>query len=179
MRTHLKSLPNALTLARLGLFPFLIFLWPKEPLWAAGVFVAGAATDWLDGALARLLQAKSAFGAFLDPLADKILVASALLLLLGEGSLPAWVCAVVIGRELGIQAMREQAAGSGKLSVLAVNFIAKAKTFMQMLGLGGMLFARAGLDQIGAAAEVAFYLGVILGVLSLGQYARKLAASLA
>ncbi|SEO52215.1 CDP-diacylglycerol--glycerol-3-phosphate 3-phosphatidyltransferase [Aquisalimonas asiatica] len=135
------NLPNSLTLARIVMIPIfgIIFFLPVEwsNLVAAIIFALAAFTDWLDGWLARRLEQTSAFGAFLDPVADKLMVAVALVALTAENpsaffALPA---AVIIGREIAVSALREWMAELGKRANVAVNVIGKFKTAAQMIAI--------------------------------------------
>lgn len=144
----LWNVPNLLTLARIVLVPVfvLLFYWPwrHAELLAAGVFAAAAVTDWLDGWLARRLNQSSPLGAFLDPVADKLIVAVALVLLVQRHpsvwmALPA---AVIIGREITISALREWMAELGARKRVAVSWTGKFKTTAQMLALVLMIYAQ-------------------------------------
>lgn len=135
------NVPNSLTLARIVMIPIfgLVFFLPVEwsNLAAAVIFALAAVTDWLDGWLARRLGQTSAFGAFLDPVADKLMVAVALVALVTENpsaffALPA---AVIIGREIAVSALREWMAELGKRATVAVNVIGKFKTGAQMIAI--------------------------------------------
>jgi CDP-diacylglycerol--glycerol-3-phosphate 3-phosphatidyltransferase len=105
------------------------------------IFALAAATDWLDGYLARSLQQMSALGQFLDPVADKLIVAFALVLLVGEQNLPylAIPAAIIVGREIGVSALREWMAELGKRASVAVSFVGKVKTCMQMVAVTMLL----------------------------------------
>lgn len=135
------NIPNSLTLLRIGLIPCFIVLFWAPPAWtelaAASVFGLAAATDWLDGYLARRLGQTSRLGAFLDPVADKLIVAVALILLLQRDpriaiALPV---AVIIGREITISALREWMAELGARKTVAVSALGKIKTTAQMIAL--------------------------------------------
>ncbi|WP_177419220.1 CDP-diacylglycerol--glycerol-3-phosphate 3-phosphatidyltransferase [endosymbiont of Lamellibrachia barhami] len=135
------NIPNLLTLLRIVLIPVfvLIFYLPVE--WArigcAAVFSLAAVTDWLDGFLARRWGQVSPFGAFLDPVADKLMVAVALLLLVQSEPTP-WLAlpaAIIIGREITISALREWMAALGARAQVAVSVIGKFKTAVQMLAI--------------------------------------------
>lgn len=135
------TLPTTLTFARILLIPALVvaFYLPLEgaPAIAAGIFVLAALTDWLDGYLARLLGQTSPFGAFLDPVADKLMVAVALVLLV-HAYPTAWMvipAAIIIGREIAISALREWMAEVGKRAHVAVSFLGKIKTISQMVAI--------------------------------------------
>ncbi len=113
-------------------------------MWAAGVFALAAATDWLDGFLARTLKQSTPFGAFLDPVADKVMVAAALIIIVEDFSsalitIPALV---MIGREIIISALREWMAEIGQRSQVAVSWIGKWKTTIQMVALTGLIWQR-------------------------------------
>lgn len=141
------SLPNQLTVARLFFIPIFIvvFFIPDLPLknfiLTLIFFIAGV-TDWYDGHLARKLNLQSAFGAFLDPVADKLMVATALVCLVSVyPSIGVIISAVIIvGREITISALREWMATVGEKSKVKVNWIGKIKTTAQMLAIGFMLY---------------------------------------
>jgi CDP-diacylglycerol--glycerol-3-phosphate 3-phosphatidyltransferase len=144
------NIPNILTLLRILLIPvfvlvfFLPVKWSNET--ATGIFALAALTDWLDGYLARRLGQTSSFGAFLDPVADKLMVAVALILLVHanptpfSGSLLAIATAVIIGREIAISALREWMAELGNRAKVAVSIIGKIKTTAQMIAILLLLF---------------------------------------
>ncbi|MCP1675884.1 CDP-diacylglycerol--glycerol-3-phosphate 3-phosphatidyltransferase [Natronocella acetinitrilica] len=141
------NLPNMLTLGRIVMIPVfaVVFFMPVEwaNLAAAAVFGLAALTDWLDGFLARRLGMTSAFGAFLDPVADKLIVAMALVALLAENPSPwfALAVAVIIGREITVSALREWMAELGKRARVAVNAIGKFKTAAQMVAILMLVYA--------------------------------------
>lgn len=140
------KLPLALTWLRVILVPVfvVVFYWPAtwSPLVATVIFGLAGFTDWLDGWLARRWNATSRFGAFLDPVADKVMVAVALVLLVQvDGSL--WLAlpaAVIIGREITVSALREWMAESGIRGKVAVSWLGKVKTTLQMLAIGFLIF---------------------------------------
>ena len=140
------NLPNALTLLRILLIPVLIVVFYLPTFWgreaAALVFVLAALTDWLDGYLARRMQLVSALGAFLDPVADKLMVATALVLLVQADPRmsTAVAAAVIIGREIAISALREWMAELGRRHHVAVTGVAKLKTIFQITALIMMIF---------------------------------------
>jgi CDP-diacylglycerol--glycerol-3-phosphate 3-phosphatidyltransferase len=140
------NIPNSLTLLRLILLPVLVGLFYLPYHWSdmacAAVFALAAVTDWLDGYLARKLNQSTPFGAFLDPVADKLMVAIALVLLAERFgawwfTLPA---VVIICREIVISALREWMAELGARAAVAVSYIGKLKTAMQMISIFGFLF---------------------------------------
>jgi cardiolipin synthase (CMP-forming) len=174
------NIPNLLTWLRILLIPvFLVFYYlpagwfDKQTinLLAVGVFAFAAITDWLDGYLARKLNQMSAFGAFLDPVADKLMVAAALILLLQLGRVDAVVALVIIGREIAISALREWMAGVGHGKSVAVAFIGKLKTASQMIAILLLLYH----EPIGPiatheAGTWLIYLAAILTVASMVYY---------
>jgi len=135
------NIPNILTLMRVGLIPIFILLFYMPYHWsyvaAALIFTLAAVTDWLDGYLARKLQQSTPFGAFLDPVADKLMVVIALVLLVQHHA-NFWVtapAAIIIGRELVISALREWMAELGARAHVAVSQLGKYKTALQMVAL--------------------------------------------
>lgn len=132
------NLPNLITLARLGLVPF--FVWGLETghAWlACGIFVVASLTDWVDGYLARTLKQTTALGSLLDPLADKVLVAAALVGLVLHDQVPAWSVTLVLSREFLITGLRTAAMHAGV--VLAAGMSGKIKTVLQMVAITGLL----------------------------------------
>ena len=143
------NLPTLLTWARVAAIPLIVgvyflptdWMTPSERnITATVLFILSAITDWLDGYLARKLNQTSAFGAFLDPVADKLMVAAALLILLQLGRIDALVALIIIGREIAISALREWMAQIGQSRRVAVSFIGKVKTAVQMVAIPFLLF---------------------------------------
>ncbi len=144
------NLPNILTLLRIALIPVFVVLFYLPVPWAnvavTVVFAIAAFTDWLDGYLARRWQQTSAFGAFLDPVADKLMVAVVLVMLVDVNPTPfadlllVLPAAVIIGREIVISALREWMAEVGDRTAVAVSTIGKIKTSAQMLALLLLLY---------------------------------------
>ena len=140
------NLPTLLTLLRIALIPVFVgvfFLpFPGANLACTALFGLAALTDWLDGYLARRLGQTSPFGAFLDPVADKLMVAAALVLLVQAIPTPLMAVAavVIIGREIAISALREWMAQIGKHGRVAVSMIGKVKTIAQMVALLLLLY---------------------------------------
>jgi len=135
------NIPNALTLFRIALIPVFVLLFYLPFHWSylasALVFVLASVTDWLDGYLARRLNQSTPFGAFLDPVADKLMVVIALVLLVSQQD-TAWFTVpalVVVAREILVSALREWMAEIGKRTNVAVSFLGKAKTFLQMIAI--------------------------------------------
>ncbi|PCJ90421.1 MAG: CDP-diacylglycerol--glycerol-3-phosphate 3-phosphatidyltransferase [Porticoccaceae bacterium] len=139
------TLPNILTLLRIALIPIIIVVfylpWEWRHVATAAIFGVAAATDWLDGYLARKLNQFTAFGAFLDPVADKLIVAAALILLVQDHAtaLFALPAVVIISREIVISALREWMAELGQRTSVAVSYIGKIKTTLQMIAIGVLL----------------------------------------
>jgi CDP-diacylglycerol--glycerol-3-phosphate 3-phosphatidyltransferase/cardiolipin synthase len=145
----LFNLPNLLTWLRILAIPLLIAVFYLPEPWltpyernliSSLLFAAAALTDWLDGYLARRLNQTSAFGAFLDPVADKLMVAAALIVLLQLGRLDAIVAFIIIGREIAISALREWMAKVGGAKSVAVNFLGKIKTASQLVAIPLLLY---------------------------------------
>ena len=140
------NIPNILTLIRILLIPVLVAVFFLEHSWArqaaATIFIVAAITDWFDGYLARQLNQTSKFGAFLDPVADKLMVAAALVLLVSaDPRIMVTIAAVVIvGREITISALREWMAELGARTTVAVSMIGKFKTAAQMVAISLMLW---------------------------------------
>ena len=141
-----RNLPTLFTLLRIVLIPGFVGVFFLPVWWANGVctalFTIAALTDLLDGYLARRLQQTSAFGAFLDPVADKLMVAAALVLLVQAIPTPAMAIAavIIIGREITISALREWMAQMGNRSTVAVSLMGKIKTTAQMVALILLLY---------------------------------------
>ncbi|RXZ45346.1 CDP-diacylglycerol--glycerol-3-phosphate 3-phosphatidyltransferase [Crenobacter cavernae] len=143
------NLPIFLTWLRVGLIPVFVIVFYLPDTWlaprsanllAALIFAVASITDWLDGYLARRLGQTSSFGAFLDPVADKLIVAAALILLVDQGRTYAWLAMIIIGREIAISALREWMAEMGKRKSVAVATIGKLKTSAQMAAILLLLF---------------------------------------
>ena len=143
------NVPNLLTWGRIVLIPLLLVVYYLPERWipdhgqnviAAGIFGLAAVTDWLDGYLARSLKQTSAFGAFLDPVADKLMVATALLILVDIDNVQSFIAAIIIGREIAISALREWMAKLGESRSVAVSFVGKLKTTAQMAAILLLLY---------------------------------------
>ncbi|MGY8861559.1 MAG: CDP-diacylglycerol--glycerol-3-phosphate 3-phosphatidyltransferase [Pseudomonadales bacterium] len=169
------NIPNLITLFRLVLIPFILvaYYWPSESryLWASGLFMLAAATDWLDGFLARKLNQTTPFGAFLDPVADKVTVAVALVVLV-ESYSELWLTVpaiIIISREIVISALREWMAETGKSANIAVSYIGKIKTTMQM---GSIVFLLATPPDtlIATLGLVMLYAAAVLTIWSMVLY---------
>jgi CDP-diacylglycerol--glycerol-3-phosphate 3-phosphatidyltransferase len=182
----LWNAPNLLTLLRIFLIPvfiaayYLPFRW--APLLATALFVLAALTDWLDGYLARRLNQASPFGAFLDPVADKLMVASALVLLTADPQvhgmvldhrLFAIVVLIIIGREITVSALREWMAELGERARVAVSFLGKFKTIGQMVAIPFLLYREPLLGlPVFRIGELLLYLAAGLTLWSMVIYLR-------
>ncbi|WP_339799863.1 CDP-diacylglycerol--glycerol-3-phosphate 3-phosphatidyltransferase [uncultured Marinobacter sp.] len=171
------NLPNLLTLSRIVMIPVFvgIFYMPVEwrYLVSAAIFGLAAATDWLDGYLARKLDQSTPFGAFLDPVADKLMVAVALTVLIQEHAsvvltVPAMV---IIGREIVISALREWMAEIGSRASVAVSYIGKIKTTAQMVSIIMLLAGPPGV-WLAYAGTALLYVAAILTLWSMMLYLR-------
>jgi len=167
------TLPDRLTLGRALAVPVVVvlFAWdfPDHAYWATAVFVVAMATDQIDGWLARRWNQTSAFGSLLDPIADKVLVMAALVMLIAEGVAPAWMVAAIVARELLVSGLRLAAIEKG--IVIAARDLGKLKTWAQALAvaIGGMAAAGAWSD---AVAWWALLVAVVLTWVSGLDYAR-------
>ncbi|MGB7184374.1 MAG: CDP-diacylglycerol--glycerol-3-phosphate 3-phosphatidyltransferase [Burkholderiaceae bacterium] len=144
--THRINLPNMLTWARVIAIPLLVIVYylpydmATRNLLATAIFILAGVTDWLDGFLARKLGQQTTFGEFLDPVADKLLVCSALVVIVSLGRVDALIALVIIGREITVSALREWMARIGQSSSVAVQGIGKIKTAFQMTAIPLLLF---------------------------------------
>lgn len=176
------NIPILLTWLRIVLIPLLIGIYYVPESWASLqernliatlVFVVAGLTDWFDGYLARALNQTSAFGAFLDPVADKLMVATALIMLVQLDRTNAVIAAVIIGREITISALREWMAQIGASKSVAVSMIGKIKTTAQMAAIPLLLLQEpmAGIDVM-AAGTWLIYIAAVLTLWSMGYYMR-------
>jgi CDP-diacylglycerol--glycerol-3-phosphate 3-phosphatidyltransferase len=147
------GLPNIVTSIRIILIPVLVVVYYLPMHWhylaASAIFTLAAITDWLDGYLARRLEQMTPFGAFLDPVADKLIVAVALVMLV-ESHASTWLtipALVIVGREIVVSALREWMAEMGKQATMAVSFVGKVKTTFQMIALIFLLANEPDLDD--------------------------------
>lgn len=145
------NLPNILTLLRIAAIPLLVILLiphgtpgvrpeaqtQEAGFWAAALFALASITDWLDGYLARRMGIVTVFGKFLDPIADKLIVMAALIMLLPYGNVPAWMVLVILGREIIITGLRGIASTEG--IVIAASELGKFKTIFQIVAILGLL----------------------------------------
>lgn len=175
------TVPTLLTWTRIVAIPLIVgvfYLWPDRKvsnLAATVMFVVFALTDWLDGYLARKLNQTSAFGAFLDPVADKFLVCASLLVLVQLQRADVFVALIIIGREIAISALREWMAQIGASKSVAVHMLGKVKTVVQMVAIpfllyDGQLF---GLIDTGVWGTWLIWVAAVLTVWSMVYYLQK------
>lgn len=177
------NIPNSLTWARIALIPLFVGIFYLPESWmttthrnelATLLFVIAAVTDWFDGYLARALHQTSAFGAFLDPVADKLMVAAALILLVQLARVDAIIAVVIIGREITISALREWMARVGRSASVAVAYIGKLKTAAQMAAIPLLLFDAPVLSiDVRLLGSILIYVAAALTLWSMGYYLHR------
>ncbi len=177
------NLPNLLTWARIVMIPMLVAVYYLPGDWlpdhsrnvvATLIFAVAAVTDWLDGYLARSLSQTSSFGAFLDPVADKLMVTTALIMLVWLGRLDAFIAVIIIGREIAISALREWMAKIRESTSVAVSFVGKLKTTSQMVAIILLLYHDPLLSvDVQRVGTWLVYLAAILTLWSMFYYLRK------
>tara|TARA_R110002049_G_scaffold10370_16_gene51148 strand:- start:972 stop:1547 length:576 start_codon:yes stop_codon:yes gene_type:complete len=177
------NIPNTLTLMRIAVIPLFVGVFYLPGTWltdlqmnviATVLFVLAAVTDWLDGYLARSLGQTSAFGAFLDPVADKLMVAAALIVLVQLGRVDAIIAVVIIGREITISALREWMARIGHSASVAVATIGKFKTAAQMIAIPLLLYdGRLAGVGVQIPGTVLIYVAAALTLWSMGYYLHR------
>ena len=174
------NVPILLTWLRILTIPLVIGVFYVPEVWlsswrqnliATSLFIAAAITDWLDGYLARRLNQTSAFGAFLDPVADKLMIAAALIVLVWLQRVDAIIAVVIIGREIAVSAMREWMAKIGQSKSVAVNFLGKIKTISQMIAVPLLLYhERIGVLSPQRVGTWLIYVAAILTLVSMFYY---------
>ncbi len=175
------TIPTIMTWTRIVAIPLIVgvFYWGLPPatqnLIATVMFVVFAATDWLDGYLARKLNQVSSFGAFLDPVADKFLVCASLLVLVHLRRADVFVALIIIGREIAISALREWMAQIGASKSVAVHMIGKVKTAVQMTAIPFLLFDGVlfGVIDTGVWGTWLIWISAVLTVWSMVYYLQK------
>ena len=177
------NVPNTLTLFRLILIPLFVAVSYVPVRWldasesgalAAALFVLAAITDAVDGYLARRLNQTTAFGAFLDPVADKLMVMAALIVLVDLQRAPAALALIIIGREISISALRAWMAQLGKSANVAVSTLGKVKTTAQMIAIPFLLYDRSLFDVIPChiLGIMALWVASLLTLVSMFYYLR-------
>ncbi|MBS3872694.1 MAG: CDP-diacylglycerol--glycerol-3-phosphate 3-phosphatidyltransferase [Firmicutes bacterium] len=169
------NLANKITLSRIFLLPVFLFFISEQmrygPLIAAGIFILAAATDGLDGYVARKKKQVTTLGKLLDPLADKLLVMSALVSLVEQAALPAWIAIVILAREFAVTGLRGVAAAEGK--IIAASKFAKLKTVTQIVAIVAVMTNNYPFALIGFPfKDIALALAVLFTVLSALEYFR-------
>jgi cardiolipin synthase (CMP-forming) len=175
------NLPTLLTWARIVAIPLIVgvFYLPLDAatrnLVATAMFIVFALTDWADGWLARRLNQTSAFGAFLDPVADKILVCASLLVLVHLQRADVFVALIIIGREIAISALREWMAQIGASRSVAVHMLGKVKTTVQMVAIPFLLYDGAlfGVVDTRIWGTALIWIAAVLTIWSMVYYLRK------
>lgn len=169
------NLPNKLTVLRVCMVPVFVVLMLWDGLGDAGkyaaavVFILASMTDWLDGYLARKNHLVTDFGKFMDPIADKLLVCSALICLVEKGALAAWIVIIIIGREFIISGFRLVASDKGV--VIAASYWGKFKTVFQMIMVILLILDFGGIFN--TVTQLVLWIAVALTVISLVDYLRK------
>jgi CDP-diacylglycerol--glycerol-3-phosphate 3-phosphatidyltransferase len=187
----MTNLPNILTLLRIAIIPFLVLVFYLPTTWghvaAAVIFALACVTDWLDGYLARIMKLSTKLGAFLDPVADKLMVSIALVLIVGEPqfqyvSLPSKVysvpiaiitipAAIIVSREIVVSALREWMAEIGKRTSIAVSHLGKIKTTVQMISVTILLYCNPRTNAfIAITGYVLLYVAAVLTIWSMVLY---------
>jgi CDP-diacylglycerol--glycerol-3-phosphate 3-phosphatidyltransferase len=174
------NVPNVLTWARIIMIPLFVGIFYLPDSWlspftrnvtATALFIVAALTDWLDGYLARTLNQMSAFGEFLDPVADKLMVAAALVVLVDLDRTPAIFAFIIIGREITISALREWMAKIGRSRSVAVSLLGKLKTVSQMVAIPMLLYEHAiGPFDMELIGDVLMAIAAALTVVSMMYY---------
>ena len=180
----INTVPNLLTLLRIALIPFIVVLYLSGApgIWVAGVFLLTSATDWLDGFLARRMNQVSPFGEFLDPVADKLMIAVVLVMLVSDrqvlnaalsSGVFIVVTAIIIGREIAISALREWMAEIGSRTRVGVNQMGKVKTTVQMIAITLLLYQYdLWIVPVFRVGEVLLYTAAMLTFWSMINYLR-------
>jgi CDP-diacylglycerol--glycerol-3-phosphate 3-phosphatidyltransferase len=181
------NLPNTLTVARIFLVPLLVVVLltkfpapeilgvPKEVI-AAGIFGLAALTDWLDGYLARRRKQVTTLGQLLDPFADKLLISAALISLVQMGLAPAWIVAVIIGREIWVTGLRSVAQARG--ITLPASSLGKAKMTSQVLAVLLLLLGREALPWLYPVGVIALWAVLVVAIVSAVDYYRRFTAGM-
>ena len=169
----MNNIPNKLTMIRVILIPFFIvfMLWDAVPYGeyiAAAVFILACITDFFDGYLARKYNETTTFGKFMDPLADKLLVCSALICMIELRELPAWMVIIIISREFIISGFRLVASDNGV--VIAASYWGKFKTTFQMIGVVLLIF---NIPALSTLTTIIVWIALALTVISLVDYIVK------
>jgi len=182
------NLPNAITLGRIFLVPLLVVVlltkfdgWQlfgvSKELLGAGIFAVASLTDWLDGYLARRRKQVTGLGQWMDPLADKLLVTAALVSLVQMDLAPAWMVAIILGRELSVTVLRSVAHARGQS--LPASPLGKIKMFAQVVAILVLILGRHHMQGFFIVGTVALWVATIAALVSAMDYTRRLNAILA
>jgi len=174
------NLPNSLTLARIFLIPLLVVVLltnPREAIFGiakelvgAAIFGLAAWTDWLDGYLARRRHQVTTFGQLMDPLADKLLITAALVSLVQMGLAPAWMVAIILGRELGVTVLRSVAFSRGV--TIPASGLGKVKMMSQVVAILLLILGREYLQQFFVLGQIALWVVLVFALVSAADYYR-------
>lgn len=169
------NLPNSLTLARIFLIPLLVVVlltkFDGKELVGAAIFGLAALTDWLDGFLARRRKQVTTFGQLMDPLADKLLITAALVSLVQMELAPAWMVAVILGRELGVTVLRSVAYSRG--ITIPASPLGKVKMMSQVVAILLLILGRENLQGFFVLGNVALWVVVVTSLVSAADYYRR------
>ena len=175
------NLPNSLTLARIFLIPLLVVVLltnPREAVFGiakelvgAAIFALAAWTDWLDGYLARRRQQVTTFGQLMDPLADKLLITAALVSLVQMDLAPAWMVAIILGRELGVTVLRSVAFSRGV--TIPASPLGKVKMMSQVIAILLLILGEEYLQQFFILGQIALWVVVVTALISAADYYRR------
>lgn len=181
------NLPNAITLGRIFLVPLLVvvllttkewsFLGVSKEFLGAAIFAVASLTDWLDGYLARRRKQVTDFGQWMDPLADKLLVTAALISLVQMELAPAWMVAVILGREFSVTVLRSIAHARGQ--TLPASPIGKVKMVAQVVAILVLILGRHQMQQFFIVGKIALWVATIAALVSAVDYSRRINALLA
>lgn len=183
------NLPNTLTVARIFLVPLLVVVlltnrgtwWPfgfiNKEILGALIFGVASLTDWADGYLARRRKQVTGFGEWMDPLADKLLVTAALISLVQLGLAPAWMVAVILGREFAITVLRSYAYSKGQ--TLPASPLGKIKLVAQVVAILGLILGQSGWQTVLLIGQVALWVSTITALVSAVDYYRRFNAAMA
>ena len=173
------NIPNQITLLRIGMIPMFVILyylpWGWSHVASAVIFGVAALSDWVDGYLARKMNLETPFGAFLDPVADKLIVIVALIMLLEVHS-TLWFAIptlVIVGREVVISALREWMSGRGLREEVAVSIIGKVKTWVQMVSIIFLLLAGTNFGVIAVVGYMGLYASAGIAIWSMVLYLKQ------
>jgi CDP-diacylglycerol--glycerol-3-phosphate 3-phosphatidyltransferase len=168
------NLPNTLTAARILLVPvlmvFLLSSFRGHDAVALAVFLLATLTDTVDGVLARRTDKTTELGALLDPIADKLLITAAFICLVGAGRVPAWMAAVIVGREIAVTGFRAIAAARG--IVIPAGWIGKVKMNLEIFAIAFFILGRGILGKVFVAGQIILWLAMIVAVASAAEYFR-------